>query len=245
MTIAICLIIKDENQYLEEWLNHHRKLGIDFFIIYDNNSEVSVSEYIKDNNLNNGDIDVHLWTHNQMFSQVLAYEHCYKNYKNFDYIGFIDIDEFYYSVTMNIKKDFDYFKQEHGHFEGIVFYWRNYGNYPYFTERQPIEKYIQWKEEIGVKTFANPKLIVNFLHPHHVRLKSGNYIDEVGEQSYIPGKERHSSRYAWLKHTWTRSLPEWDDKIKRGDANNRKIVPKTKEAFFPFNKDLKYSDMPL
>lgn len=53
MTIAICLIIKDENQYLEEWLNHHRKLGIDFFIIYDNNSEVSVSEYIKDNNLNN------------------------------------------------------------------------------------------------------------------------------------------------------------------------------------------------
>lgn len=98
-------------------------------------------------------------------------------------------------------------------------------------------------DEIGVKTFANPKLIVNFLHPHHVTLKNGNYIDEVGEQSYIPGKERHSSRYAWLKHTWTRSLPEWDDKIKRGDANNRKIIPKTKEAFYPFNKNLKYSDI--
>lgn len=243
MKIAICLIIKDENEYLEEWLNHHRKLGIDYFIIYDNNSKKSVQSYISENNLNNGDIAVHLWDNEKTYSQVLAYEHCYKNYKNFDYIGFIDIDEFYYSVTMDIKKDFAQFKEKHGHFDGIVFYWRNYGNYPYFTERQPIEKYIQWKEEIGVKTFADPKLIKNFLHPHIVTL-NGKYIDENGGSSYIWGTEKHSSKYAWLKHTWTRSLPEWEDKILRGDVNDKNRPPKTKEAFYPFNKELKYSDIP-
>ena len=35
--IAICLICKDENQYLEEWLNYHRSLGFNHFFIYDNN----------------------------------------------------------------------------------------------------------------------------------------------------------------------------------------------------------------
>ncbi len=244
MKIALCLIIKDENPYLQEWLEHHRKIGIDNFIIYDNNSQEPVQQYIDKHSLSQNDIVVHLWENEQTYSQVLAYKHCYTNYTDFDYIGFIDMDEFYYSVTMNIKTDFQNFTNQYGYFGGIVLYWRNYGNYPYFTERQPIEKYIQWKEEIGVKTFANPKLIKTFLHPHHVVLTDGIYIDEVGEDSWIPGKERHTSRYAWLKHTWTRSLPEWEDKIKRGDANNKQIAPKTIEAFYPFNKELKFTDIP-
>jgi hypothetical protein len=40
MKIAICLIIKDENEYLQEWMDYHRKVGVSHFYIYDNNSKL-------------------------------------------------------------------------------------------------------------------------------------------------------------------------------------------------------------
>ena len=36
--IYITAIMQNESKYLEEWLNFHEKLGIDGFILYDNNT---------------------------------------------------------------------------------------------------------------------------------------------------------------------------------------------------------------
>ena len=43
MKIGVCLIIKNENEYLEEWLTHYRSLGVDKFFIYDNNSTIPIT----------------------------------------------------------------------------------------------------------------------------------------------------------------------------------------------------------
>lgn len=37
--IALCCIVKDENEYIDEWVNHHKNIGFDQIIIYDNNSK--------------------------------------------------------------------------------------------------------------------------------------------------------------------------------------------------------------
>lgn len=37
-SISICAIFKDEAPYLAEWLEHHLKIGIEHFYMYDNNS---------------------------------------------------------------------------------------------------------------------------------------------------------------------------------------------------------------
>ncbi|PWJ58992.1 glycosyl transferase family 92 [Dyadobacter jejuensis] len=42
--VGICCIIKDENQYLEEWMRYHLQIGVTHFFIYDNESTVSVRD---------------------------------------------------------------------------------------------------------------------------------------------------------------------------------------------------------
>jgi len=37
-SVAICIMIKNDQEYLLEWLNHHRGLGVDHFYLYDNES---------------------------------------------------------------------------------------------------------------------------------------------------------------------------------------------------------------
>jgi len=45
---SICIMVKDEEYYIQEWLEYHRLIGFEHFYIYDNNSEIPVESYIKD-----------------------------------------------------------------------------------------------------------------------------------------------------------------------------------------------------
>lgn len=44
--ISICLLTKDENKYLKEWIQHHLSIGVDHFYVYDNNSSQSARNIV-------------------------------------------------------------------------------------------------------------------------------------------------------------------------------------------------------
>ena len=44
---SICLLAKDEDSYLDEWITYHIGIGIDHIFIYDNGSKNPISEFIK------------------------------------------------------------------------------------------------------------------------------------------------------------------------------------------------------
>ena len=43
----ICAILKDETPYLEEWIKHHLAIGVEHFVLYDNNSAIPIRETLK------------------------------------------------------------------------------------------------------------------------------------------------------------------------------------------------------
>ena len=45
---SICLIIKDENEYINEWLDWHIKIGFEHFYIYDNGSKITIESSVKE-----------------------------------------------------------------------------------------------------------------------------------------------------------------------------------------------------
>jgi hypothetical protein len=234
MKIGICLIIKDENEYLDEWLTHYRNLGVDRFFIYDNNSSTPIK-------VDSDDVDVILWNNEEFGSQNNSYLDCCQKYKNFDYIGFFDTDEFYISNTMNIKEDLINLTNKFGKFDGLGIYWRMYGNpKPYFTERKPINEYIYYYNNNHIKSFINPKTIRNFPDPHYPSI-SGRYIDELGRNVNSP-IGNHTSKTIWLKHIWTRSISEFENKLKRGDAN-KVLRNRTMQDFIKHNDDCVISDI--
>ena len=228
MKIGVCLIIKNENEYLEEWLTHYRSLGVDKFFIYDNNSTIPITS-------SDDDVEVILWSNESFGSQNEAYLNCCKTYSSFDYIGFFDTDEFYYSKTMNIKTDINYLKEKFGDFNGLGIYWRMYGKpSPYLTDRQPMINYNQYHINNHIKSFINPKTINRFPDPHFASI-NGKYIDELCRDVVYP-TGRHKSEYVWIKHIWSRSEPEFREKIMRGDVNLRT------QRFTNFDKYYEYND---
>lgn len=103
MNISIIAIAKNENLYINEWINHHLSLGFDKIIVADNNN--SNSEKISDV-VNNPNVIIENY-HDVIGVQPIAYTELFLKYKEqFDWIAFIDIDEFIFldeKYNNNIK----------------------------------------------------------------------------------------------------------------------------------------------
>ena len=93
--VLLCGIGKLENNYIREWVEHHRALGFDNIVLYDNNDvdgerfEEVISDYIE-----SGYVILKDWRGRKL-AQIPSYNSCYDEYNSqYDWIGFWDIDEF-------------------------------------------------------------------------------------------------------------------------------------------------------
>ena len=89
---AICVIVKNEELYLDEWVDYHRALGFDGFYIYDNSDDFEMKQWgkLKGNH-------VRLRHMPGEKSQMLAYIDCHRRIAdngNYEWIAFFDVDEF-------------------------------------------------------------------------------------------------------------------------------------------------------
>jgi hypothetical protein len=213
--IGLVCIAKDENQYFDEWIRHHLKVGFDRVIIYDNNSKEAIEIAADLNNL----VDIIQWNDSDFGSQSRAYMHACKRYENYQYLAFFDVDEFYMSTGMDIKADLINLNNP----IALGIYWRIYGNPEPFETRQPVESYNYWHRDKHIKSIIQPNYIKSFPDPHKAELideKKGMYIDENNNQILNP-IGLHTSNSIWIKHVFTRSRQEFAEKMQRGDANTR------------------------
>jgi Glycosyl transferase family 2 len=217
MRLAICAIIKNESQYLDEWIFYHKNLGIDEIFLYDNISDIPI---------NRDDVYVKLWPDNNVGSQMRAYLNFCKEHPEFDYVAFIDIDEFI--VCDNLR---DFMKNLNA--DALAISWRFYGNNPPYLTRQPHDAYTMYHKNDHIKSFINPKVVKNMRDPHFAQIE-GRYIDEKGNTVKGP-LHPHTSEKIYIKHIYTRSLEEWKEKILRG-SGDKVVRTKTIEDFYTYNK---------
>lgn len=94
-SVAICLIAKQENLYIKEFIEYYKNLGIKKIIIYDNNDLKNENfEIILKNEIKNGFVKI-IDFRGLISPQIKAYNECYEKYKyEFDWIAFFDVDEF-------------------------------------------------------------------------------------------------------------------------------------------------------
>jgi hypothetical protein len=101
--IAVCAIFKDEAPYLLEWLAFHRMIGVDLFVLYDNGSSDAGSDLIRASSFAR---NVTLIDWPDRPGQLSAYQHFRINHApRFDWVAFIDIDEFIMPVAGGSIRD--------------------------------------------------------------------------------------------------------------------------------------------
>jgi hypothetical protein len=112
--IAIAAIFKNEAEYLKEWIEFHRIVGVDRFYLYDNGSSdqylAILAPYIR-----SGEVILTPWRSfvREVDAQRLAYAHAACNCApTVQWLVYIDLDEFLFSETNDdIKAVFNRFDE--------------------------------------------------------------------------------------------------------------------------------------
>lgn len=120
--VSILAIFKNEANYLKEWIEYHRIVGVDHFYLYNNNSEdcyLDVLEpYVKQ-----GIVTLNDWQKNQ--AQMECYANGIENFRDeTEWIAIIDIDEF---IVINQNKNIAEFLRNYKNKPAVVCNWKFFG----------------------------------------------------------------------------------------------------------------------
>ncbi|MCL2797027.1 MAG: glycosyltransferase family 92 protein [Firmicutes bacterium] len=243
---SICLIIRDENEYLKEWLEWHIGQGAEHFYIYDHGSKYSVKTFIQLLKLPlTTMITVVDWNGKYNNAQPEAYNDCLKQFgKENRWIGFIDADE---HVRLKTGQTLPEFLQNYETYAGVFITWVMYGangqkhkSDELLRQRFPQPTLVKtWSDKIG-KVFVQPLLIENMVS-HNGHPKEGYHI--VGEyKDIVPAaqfwKINATTDLICIDHYYTKSYEEWLEKLRRGTCHSQ--YGREYREFFELNPDMEY-----
>ena len=121
--LAVCAIAKDEGPYFKEWIEWHRKQGVEKFYIYDNESTDCTKEVLQPY-IESGLVEYTYFPGYR--KQLAAYDDCLERFR-FDvyWLAFIDLDEFI--VPIKDKSIPEFLKRFEG-FPAVEINWLIYGS---------------------------------------------------------------------------------------------------------------------
>jgi len=186
-TVAICLIVRNETVYMDEWVDFHIALGFAPIFIYDN---ADLPDLVLENWYERRtDIQQYVRIiHMPSFPvQVTAYKRCIReDAQNFTFVAMIDIDEF---IVLKKHDNIVDFMVEHCDEEcgQITLNWRQMGT-SNETKYRPLPV---TKRNVNVHTFTGANKVVKaIVRPtyvsswmdwsHTVMLKKGFWVDTNG-----------------------------------------------------------------
>lgn len=244
MRVSLCAIAKCENLYIKEWVEYHIKLGFDHIYIYDNN-EVDgerISDVIKDERVT----IVNYRGRHQLSCemQVKAYNECYKTYgKEYDWIMFLDIDEFLTLNDHDTIKDFlaqDWCRKANA----VRFHWLCYSDSEqlHYEDAPVLERFTELCQNREVNKYYKQIYRTNI---NRFRMLNVHYCDYMMGIRYPDGSEakymlqttdsniRHDVGY--IRHYVTKSMEEFIDIKYKRRSNGSSKTRLNKAFYFKYN----------
>ncbi len=229
ITLSICAIVKNEGPYLLEWLAHHRLVGVEHFVMFDNGSTDGSSELLA-KLARAGIVDYVPWPN---IPGVAAQRPAYiaglaRLAERSRWVAFIDADEFLNPLqgeaVPEILKDYETAA-------GLLVPWRLFGSSGHLDQTDELvvsrftrRAHAQDPRNNLVKTIVQARTV---LRPdiHTVQVAEGCLVDEFWQ---LGGSQGHPDNHAVpkaqrlvLNHYFTKSRTEWQQKRNRGQATEQ------------------------
>lgn len=243
---SVCLIIRDENEYLEEWLRWHIGQGVEHFYIYDHGSTKPVKDFVLSLGSEISEkVTVTDWSGKHKDAQPEAYNDCLKRYRGESrWIGFIDADE---QVRVKTGQSLPAFLKDYEDYAGVFAVWITYdANGQVKQTNEPLRKRFtrintndQWAIKAG-KVFVQP-LFMRDMVIHNGSPELG--FDVVDEHKNVVAPyslvcDHATIDFICVDHYYTKSYEEWVNKIKRGSGHAQ--YQRKYDEFFRINTDMEY-----
>lgn len=240
LKLSVAAIVKDEADSLLEWVAYHRVIGVENFLIADNDSTDGTTELLK-TLAANGVVEYMRFPTPQTGNvQMPAYTVLLARARGkCDVIAFIDADE--YLVPMDGATSLIPLLEQlfsNSDISALGLNWANFGSGGalFAEDGLVIERFTKHaKTSFGVhyhiKSLVRPDRATGFANPHFVHLSSGRYVDATGAD-IIPHPKHGkglSSTIVWtgarINHYATKSLEEFlVGKSRRGSATKKARV---------------------
>ena len=251
MNICICTLIKNEQEYLEDWLKYSLELGVDkIFIIEDIGSEShkSIIEKYSDNveilniSFNEDEFNDNHFRTKQSYWQMKMFKYvCELNI--YDWCFIMDIDEY---ITITEDLSLKEFLSQYNDYSELILYWKNYGANGHI-EKPDYSKVDSYREyytkecgysELDKKYSFFMKKAVN-LHKIPPTYRVSQHLHSMAtyiKTNFQKGIHTPCFERAYLAHYITKSWEEYKWKfLVRGMCckNHRKL-----DDFFEMNTDM-------
>ncbi|KGN45734.2 hypothetical protein Csa_005102 [Cucumis sativus] len=93
--MCICTMLRNQAQFLKEWVIYHAHIGVRRWFVYDNNSDDDIEDVIASIFSVKHNISRHIWP--WIKTQEAGFAHCALRARDScKWVGFIDVDEFFY-----------------------------------------------------------------------------------------------------------------------------------------------------
>ena len=249
-TCTVCLIAKNEEPYLLEWVAHYRLLGFDEIVVYENNS-IDQSLTLLKALAAAGKITCRPWSHGAREApQITAYQDALAKART-DWMLFVDTDEFLVlHEDRNVREFLKRFDKTD--VTAIGLNWRVFGDSHLKvaeTDRLVTERFT-WASKVEfpvnghIKSFIRVSALDDLVSVHICRT--------TGRPVHASGKPLHMKNWgisdeidfdvAQINHYYTKTYAEYEIKKQRGNAtvdekHKRKYTWYHDEAFHGHNRN--------
>lgn len=222
---AMCAIVKDEEAYLDEWIDYHLGAGFSHIYLYDNSADFAVRSW-RSHRPHNVTV-VHYPTLDA--PQQTAYQECAREFgRNHRWMAFWDVDEF---LVMHVHESVEDLLAQHLSWGGsLALNWIYFGcwtltyhpapvTYRFRAARLPdpsAERHVKALTTVADMNLDKPQ------HAHYSHLKwYRHHVDTDGHWLSKPlyWHDNGPTNVAVLHHFAQKSVAEYADKRKRGRAD--------------------------
>jgi hypothetical protein len=230
MKTAICLFHKNQNEILLEWVQYHLFIGFDHVIIYDNESDVSPSLTLQKYR---DFITVIPWEGKYKGRQCVSHDHCIDNFNYYDWIAFIDTDE--YIVLLEDSNNIKDYLLQFLDCPALALYWLGFNSCGHISKQlSVIESYVTTLPKNfdndyysqHYKCIVQPKLVSRRKSlngsVHHFDADTFNVhkqkcyrVADTRNPKYVIDKCMRINHYALMSHE------DYIEKVVRGGGNGK------------------------
>lgn len=213
--VALCLRFRDEAPFLAEWIDYHVAAGVDHFFLYNNFSEDDYRSVLGPA-IAAGRVTLIDWP--RIPASPDAENDCLsRTTGRFDWVGFIDADEF---VVIADNKSIPDYLDSHGDVCAVALHYFYFGSNGH-KERprgRVIDAYT--KREKGpnshFKVFVRPDMTVRNRNSHNFYYRGARRaVNELGQPVDGSMHEPPSAQRAWINHYAYKSLQDYLAKAAR------------------------------
>lgn len=224
--LAVCAIAKNEGPYFQEWIEWHRKQGVEKFYIYDNESTDGTREVLEPY-IASGLVDYTYFPGQKM--QLAAYDDCFERHRlEMRWLAIIDLDEFIVPIKDRSIPEFLHRMEK---YPVVEINWLVYGSGGAkkqepggVMERFRRHSLPEHRLNTHVKSIVDPRRVCGMIGCHEAARLSGKAADSHGVPLTKGFRDRKPQQdVIRINHYAIKSYEEFLSKRARGRARTNSL----------------------